>query len=100
MAFSEALSDNGELTGRGSPVIRGGITGFMTFFGGSLHTLPFLITNLHLALIVAYLVVAFELVLIAAIRHRYFGTSWWLSIVQVVGGGALVFVAALIFGNA
>jgi erythrin-vacuolar iron transport family protein len=100
MAFSEALSDDGELTGRGSPVIRGGITGFMTFFGGSLHTLPFLIANLHLALIVAYLVVAFELVLIAAIRHRYFGTSWWLSIVQVVGGGALVFVAALIFGNA
>ena len=100
MAFSEALSDNGELTGRGSPVIRGGITGLMTFFGGSLHTLPFLISDLHLALIVAYLVVAFELVLIATIRHRYFGTSWWLSIVQVVGGGALVFVAALIFGNA
>jgi VIT1/CCC1 family predicted Fe2+/Mn2+ transporter len=100
MAFSEALSDNGELTGRGSPVIRGGITGFMTFFGGSLHTLPFLIANLHLALIFAYVVVAVELVLIAAIRHRYFGTSWWLSIVQVVGGGALVFVAALIFGNA
>jgi erythrin-vacuolar iron transport family protein len=100
MAFSEALSDNGELTGRGSPVIRGGITGFMTFFGGSLHTLPFLIANLHWALIFAYVVVAVELVLIAAIRHRYFGTSWWLSMVQVVGGGALVFVAALIFGNA
>jgi VIT1/CCC1 family predicted Fe2+/Mn2+ transporter len=100
MAFSEALSDNGELTGRGSPVVRGGITGFMTFFGGSLHTLPFLIANLHAALVVAYVVVAFELVLIAAIRHRFFGTSWWLSIVQVVGGGALVFVAALLFGNA
>jgi VIT1/CCC1 family predicted Fe2+/Mn2+ transporter len=100
MAFSEALSDDGALTGRGSPVVRGGITGFMTFLGGSLHTLPFLIANLHLALVVAYFVVAFELVLIAAIRHRYFGTSWWLSIVQVVGGGALVFVAALIFGNA
>jgi hypothetical protein len=100
MAFSEALSDNGELTGRGSPVVRGGITGFMTFFGGSLHTLPFLIVNLHVALLVAYVVVAFELVLIAAIRHRFFGTSWWLSTVQVVGGGALVFIAALIFGNA
>src|SRR5215831_7295957 len=100
MAFSEALSDTGELTGRGSPVVRGGITGIMTFFGGSLHTLPFLITNLHIALLVAYVVVAFELVLIAAIRHRFFGTSWWLSIVQVVGGGALVFGAALIFGNA
>jgi VIT1/CCC1 family predicted Fe2+/Mn2+ transporter len=100
MAFSEALSDNGEFTGRGSPVVRGGITGIMTFFGGSLHTLPFLIANLHVALLVAYVVVAFELVLIAAIRHRFFGTSWWLSMVQVVGGGALVFAAALVFGNA
>lgn len=99
MAFSEALSDDGALTGRGSPIVRGGITGIMTFFGGSLHTLPFLITNLHLALIVAYFVVAFELVAIAAIRHRYFGTSWWLSTLQVVGGGALVFAAALFFGN-
>ena len=100
MAFSEALSDDGVLTGRGSPIVRGGITGLMTFFGGSLHTLPFLITNLHLALLVAYVVVAFELVIIAAIRHRFFGTSWWLSMVQVVGGGALVFLAALLFGNA
>lgn len=100
MAFSEALSDNGELTGRGSPIVRGAITGIMTFFGGSLHTLPFLIVNLHLALLVAYFVVAFELVVIAAIRHRYFGTNWGLSMLQVVGGGALVFAAALIFGNA
>lgn len=100
MAFSEALSDDGELTGRGSPVVRGGITGIMTFFGGSLHTLPFLISSIQVALLVAYVVVAFELVLIAAIRHRYFGTNWFLSSLQVVGGGALVFVAALIFGNA
>src|SRR5438067_9802427 len=83
MAFSEALSDDGELTGRGSPVIRGAITGIMTFFGGALHTLPFLVVNLQLALALAYVVVAVELVLIAAIRHRFFGTSWWLSIVQV-----------------
>ena len=100
MAFSEALSDDGELTGRGSPVLRGGITGGMTFLGGSLHTLPFLVPDLHLALVVAYIVVAVELVLISAIRHRFFGTNWWLSALQVVGGGALVFVAALIFGNA
>ncbi len=100
MAFSEALSDSGELTGRGSPVVRGAITGVMTFLGGSLHTLPFLVPQIHLALLVAYFVVAFELVVIAAIRHRYFGTSWWLSIVQVVGGGALVFAAAWLFGNA
>jgi len=100
MAFSEALSDNGEFTGRGKPVIRGSITGGMTFLGGSLHTLPFLASNLHVALLIAYVVVAVELVVIAAIRHRYFGTSWWLSMLQVVGGGALVFAAALIFGNA
>jgi erythrin-vacuolar iron transport family protein len=100
MAFSEGLSDTGELTGRGSPPIRGGITGIMTFFGGSLHTLPFLISSIHLALLVAYFVVAFELVLIAAIRHRYFGTNWFISTLQVVGGGALVFAAAFIFGNA
>jgi len=100
MAFSEALSDDGALTGRGSPIVRGSITGAMTFLGGSLHTLPFLIPDLHLALLAAYLVVAVELVAIAAIRHRFFGTSWWLSVLQVVGGGALVFAAAWIFGNA
>ena len=72
----------------------------MTFFGGSLHTLPFLISSIHIALFVAYFVVAFELVLIAAIRHRYFGTNWFISILQVVGGGALDFAAAVISGNA
>lgn len=100
MAFSEALSDDGTLTGRGKPVVRGAITGGMTFLGGSLHTLPFLVHDIRVALLVAYVVVAVELVAIAAIRHRYFGTSWWLSTLQVVGGGALVFTAALIFGNA
>ena len=100
MAFSEALSDDGQLTGRGSPVIRGTITGLMTFLGGALHTLPFFIPQVQTALYVAYIVVAVELILISAIRHRYFGTSWWLSIVQVVGSGILVFAAALIFGNA
>lgn len=100
MAFSEALSDDGELTGRGSPLVRGSITGAMTFVGGALHTLPFLVADLHLALAIAYIVVAIELVAIGAIRHRFFGTSWWLSMLQVVGGGALVFGAAWIFGNA
>ena len=100
MAFSEALSDDGALTGRGNPVLRGSITGGMTFLGGSLHTLPFLVPDLHLALLIAYIVVAVELVAIAAIRYRFLGTRWWLSILQVVGGGALVFAAAWIFGNA
>lgn len=100
MAFSEGLSDNGELTGRGSPVVRGTITGFMTFLGGSLHTLPFLVTQLQVALVLAYVVVAIELVAIAAIRHRYFRTQWLRSMIQVVGSGILVFTAALVFGNA
>jgi VIT1/CCC1 family predicted Fe2+/Mn2+ transporter len=100
MAFSEALSDDGSLTGRGNPIVRGAITGLMTFIGGAGHTLPFLVSDIHLALIIAYCVVAVELVVIAAIRHRFFGTSWALSIVQVVGGGALVFGAAVLFGNA
>ena len=99
MAFSEGLSDSGELTGRGSPVVRGTITGIMTFIGGSLHTLPFLVTQLQLALALAYIVVAVELIVIAAIRHRYFGTQWLRSILQVVGSGILVFAAAFIFGN-
>ena len=100
MAFAEGLSDNGELTGRGSPLVRGAITGLMTFFGGALHTLPFLLGNLQTALIAAYVVVAIELTVISAIRHRFFGTNWGLSIVQVVGSGILVFIAAILFGNA
>jgi VIT1/CCC1 family predicted Fe2+/Mn2+ transporter len=100
MAFSEALSDDGVLTGRGNPVIRGTITGMMTFLGGAGHTLPFLIQNLHMALLAAYIVVGVELIVIAAIRHRFFGTSWAMSILQVVGGGILVFGAGYIFGSA
>jgi VIT1/CCC1 family predicted Fe2+/Mn2+ transporter len=100
MAFSEALSDDGALTGRGNPMVRGAITGLMTFIGGALHTLPFLISNIQIALIMAYVVVAVELFAIAAIRHRYFGTQWLKSILQVVGSGVLVFLAALVFGNA
>ncbi len=100
MAFAEGLSDDGALTGRGNPILRGSVTGIMTFLGGALHTLPFLIPNLHTALIAAYIVVAIELLLIALIRHRFFGTNWGLSILQVVGGGALVFAAALLFGHA
>jgi erythrin-vacuolar iron transport family protein len=100
MAFAEALSDDGDLTGRGNPFIRGGITGLMTFLSGAGHALPFLVSNFQIALFLAYAVVAVELITIAAIRHKFFGTNWWLSIVQVVGGGALVFAAALLLGNA
>jgi erythrin-vacuolar iron transport family protein len=100
MTFSEALSDDGVLTGRGNPVKRGRITGLMTFLGGSGHTLPFLVSDFRLALIIAYVVVAVELTAIAAIRHQFFGTRWLVSIGQVVGGGLLVVAAGLIFGSA
>jgi erythrin-vacuolar iron transport family protein len=100
MTFSEALSDDGDITGRGKPFVRGGVTGLMTFISGAGHALPFLVPNIQLALILAYAVVAVELLVIAAIRHKFFGTGWWLSIVQVVGGGALVFITAILLGNA
>jgi VIT1/CCC1 family predicted Fe2+/Mn2+ transporter len=99
MGFSEALSDSGDLTGRGKPVIRGAITGAATLLGGLMHTLPFLLPRLGLALAVAYLVVGVELVVIAMIRNRYFGLSFWLSVLQVVVGGGLVFLAGILIGN-
>lgn len=100
MAFAEALSDDGVLTGRGHPFRRGVIIGAMTFLGGIFHTLPFLFSSLHLALIVAYLVVAAELFTIAYIRFRYFQMKFWLSVAQVVVGGALVFAAGILIGSA
>src|SRR5206468_4589866 len=75
MAFSEGLSDTGELTGRGNPALRGSITGVGTFLGGILHTLPFLIPNYHVAVVAAATVVAFELLGLAILRWRFFGTS-------------------------
>jgi hypothetical protein len=99
MAFSEALSDTGELTGRGSPVKRGSITGLMTFVGGAGHTLPFLIGNLHLALTLAYAVVGVELVAIAFVRYRFFSMNFFMSVLQVVVGGALVFASGVFIGS-
>jgi len=99
MAFSEGLSDDGELTGRGNPVFRGLVTGGMTFLGGFLHTLPFLIGNVHTALIWAYFVVGVELLVISWIRHRYFKSSLPVSILQVVVGGGLVFAAGVLIGS-
>jgi VIT1/CCC1 family predicted Fe2+/Mn2+ transporter len=100
MAFAEALSDDGKLTGRGHPFRRGVIIGAMTFLGGIFHTLPFLFSNIHVALTLAYLVVGVELVTIAYIRYRYFDMRFWLSVMQVVVGGALVFLAGILIGTA
>jgi hypothetical protein len=99
MGFAEALSDTGKLTGRGRPAIRGTITGVATLIGGLLHTLPFLIPSLNLALVIAYLVVGVELIAIAIIRYRYFKMNFWLSILQVIVGGGLVFLAGVLIGN-
>ncbi|MDE1154222.1 MAG: VIT1/CCC1 transporter family protein [Acidobacteriaceae bacterium] len=99
MAFSEGLSDDGQLTGRGNPVFRGLVTGLMTFLGGFLHTLPFLIGNVHQALLLAYFVVGVELMVISWIRYRFFQSSFAVSLVQVVVGGALVFAAGVLIGS-
>src|SRR5947209_3333198 len=76
MGFSEGLSDDGKLTGRGNPLIRGAITGAMTFVGGVGHTLPFLSSSFHVALILAYFVVGIELIAIAFVRNRYFAMNF------------------------
>ncbi len=99
MGFAEALSDTGKLTGRGHPMVRGPITGIATMVGGIMHALPFLIPHLGLALALAYLVVGVELVAIALIRNRYFGMSFWLSFLQVIVGGGLVFLAGILIGS-
>src|SRR4029077_2814722 len=77
MAYSEGLSDTGELTGRGNPALRGAITGVGTVVGGVLHTLPFLIPHYRAAIVAALVVVAFEMLGLAWIRWRFFGAGYW-----------------------
>ncbi|HCM51694.1 TPA: VIT family protein [Candidatus Saccharibacteria bacterium] len=100
MAFAEGLSDDGRLTGRGHPFRRGVIIGLMTFLGGIFHTVPFLMSDLDVALIIAYLIVGIELIAIAYIRYRYFQMRFWLSVLQVIVGGGLVFLAGILIGAA
>jgi erythrin-vacuolar iron transport family protein len=90
MAFSEGLSDTGDLTGRGSPILRGSITGGGTFLGGVFHTLPFLITDYHLAIVVAIVVVGLELLLLAWLRYVFFETAFLRSLIFIAGGGTLI----------
>ena len=99
MAFAEALSDDGSLTGRGRPLVRGIVTGVMTTAGGIGHTLPFLIADFHVAMTFAVSVVAVELGLISWIRQHYMETPLLRAALQVVLGGALVFLAGIIIGN-
>jgi rubrerythrin len=99
MGFAEALSDNGSLTGRGAPWIRGGICGLMTTLGGIFHTLPFLIPNFWTATAVAVGVVIAELAVISWIRWRYMDTPPISAATQVGFGGALVFATGILIGN-
>lgn len=100
MGLSEGLSDDGSVTGRGSSLSRGVITGGATFLGGTFHALPFLISDVSTALAVAYVVVAVELVTIAIIRRRFMAVPLPVSLVQVTLGGALVAVVGVLVGHA
>jgi rubrerythrin len=100
MAFAEAASDNGSLTGRGNPGLRGGITGTMTTIGGLGHTLPFMISNFQLALTIAIIIVIAELSIISWIRNRFMDTPFLSAAFQVVVGGLLVFFTGIFIGGA
>jgi erythrin-vacuolar iron transport family protein len=100
MGLSEGLSDDGELTGRGSAVARGLITGTATFVGGTFHALPFLIGDVSKALMIAYAVVAVELVVIAWVRRRYLAVSLSRSLIQVTLGGIMVAAVGVAVGHA
>jgi erythrin-vacuolar iron transport family protein len=100
MAFSEGLSDTGELTGRGNPFVRGSITGVGTFVGGVLHTLPFLIPHYRAAIVLAVIVVGFELVVLAWLRWRYFEVGFLRALATVTLGGVIIAAVSAALGNA
>jgi erythrin-vacuolar iron transport family protein len=100
MAFSEGLSDSGDLTGRGSPYLRGAITGAGTFLGGVLHTLPFLISQYHTAVLLALAAMAFELLTLAWIRRQFFGTGFFRSFICVTLGGVIIATTSAVLGAA
>jgi erythrin-vacuolar iron transport family protein len=99
MGLAEALSDDGKVTGRGEPIMRGVITGMGTTLGGMLHTFPFLIANLPVALHIAYGVVVVELLSIALIRFRFMKTPLITTVVQVIIGGGIVFAVGVWLGT-
>ena len=99
MGLAEALSDDGQISGRGKPLMRGIITGGGTVIGGMLHTLPFLLSNLRTALLLAYVVVVIELVAIAYIRYRWMRSPLGSTVVQVILGGGIVFGLGIWLGR-
>jgi rubrerythrin len=99
MGFAEALSDDGSLTGRGTPWLRGALCGAMTTVGGLGHTLPYLIPDFWTATVIAFIVVIVELAVISWIRWRYMDTPFWSAAFQIMVGGALVFAAGILIGS-
>lgn len=99
MGFTEALSDDGELTGRGHPWIRGWVCGLMTTIGGLGHTLPYLLADFWVATVAAVVITVIELLIIAWIRHKYMDTPLLRAAFQVVVGGVLVFIAGIVIGS-
>src|SRR5260221_4547541 len=99
MGFAEALSDDGSLTGRGTPWLRGSVCGVMTAIGGLSHTLPYLIPSFPVATVASIIVVALGLAVISWIRHRYMDTPILSATFQVAFGGALVFIAGILIGS-
>jgi len=99
MGLAEALSDDGVVSGRGTPLVRGVITGVATVLGGMLHTLPFLLPNLHTALMLAYGVVLIELIVIAYIKYHYMRSPLPQTVMQVLVGGGIVFGVGVWLGT-
>lgn len=99
MGFAEALSDDGVLSGRGRPMLRGAVCGLMTAAGGLGHTFPFLVSDFHVAFSIAVCVVLVELVIISWIRHRFMDTPFLAAAFQVIVGGLLVFFAGMLIGS-
>jgi VIT1/CCC1 family predicted Fe2+/Mn2+ transporter len=99
MGLAEGLTDDGVVSGRGTPLVRGSITGFATALGGMLHTFPFLIPNINIALRLAYMVVVLELLIIAFIRYKYMKAPLGKTVLQVIVGGGIVFAIGLYLGK-
>ena len=99
MGLAEALSDDGEVTGRGKPLARGAVTGVATVLGGMLHTLPFLLPNLQTALVLAYAVVVVELLAISYIRFHFMKSPLGRTVLQVIVGGGIVFAIGVWMGG-
>ena len=99
MGLAEGLSDDGSVTGRGNPWVRGAITGIATAIGGMLHTVPFLIGDLTMALHIAYIIVVIELFAIAGIKLKYMKSPPGKTILQVIMGGGIVFMLGILLGK-